>query len=589
MDPVVILAHREVTVAPGATATVTVRVKNLGRRVTAYDLEVLGEAAAWATPVDREITVRPRGGEAETTISFHPPPGSAVETGEVPFAVRATSKVDDGRGTAEGVVCVSAAASLGVVVAPEGVGRWSASYPITIANTGNDAVRIVIVAHDPKGAVELSVAEPVHDLAVGAEVSTTVKARARKPQLKGTPTQHQLSVETADHPFGASIPPAGTSVASPDDPLFHLRTITFQQKPILTRPMIVLLALLPLLLVVLVASRFFLGEDHEPGLATPLPVSSVEVEPTATQLLVRWAPVSGVIGFQVIVDGGAPQPVEGANSLNFTVDGLEPETEHTVQVQSIGPDEAGNSALTEPVTVTTSARPALPAPTDLAVSGSTLSWVFPAPDGIDAADVEFAVYVDGQAGPTVGAGVMTAELDLEPGTHQVTVRARLDDLESDFAAAVTVEVADSGEDDGEGGAGAESADGAGSSGDDGGDGSTEGGGDDVQPAGDIGLVALLRYVPTAPEGQTARPAEVAEDVGRLLRDVAVAFFPVDRNAVQVFDSSGQPQDTPGGDGGWFVYAVDDAWQGVDEVVAFCDQAVDDELIQFCLPAEVTSG
>ena len=93
MDPVVILSSNTVSVGPGQETRVPVRVRNQGRRVESYRIDVVGAPASFSRIDPQTVSVLP-GREAEVDVWFNPPAGASTPTGSLPFAVRATSEVD---------------------------------------------------------------------------------------------------------------------------------------------------------------------------------------------------------------------------------------------------------------------------------------------------------------------------------------------------------------------------------------------------------------------------------------------------------------------------------------------------------------
>lgn len=573
MDPVVIIGTPEVTVQPGGTVRVPVRVKNLDRRITAYDIEVLGDAAEWARPEQPVLTVRARGAEEATGIIFTPPPGAAVASGDIPFAVRATSKVDGARATGEGVITVAAGPAVLLSVAPEAQGRWRAKFPVSMQNTGNAPVRLALTGFDPKGGVEVTVEDDVHSIDVGGEATATIAARLRSPRLRGAPTPHQLTVETRSHPFGAPAPEPGPwpPPATPD-PVQHVRVVTLQQKPILTRGVTMLLALLPLLIIGLIVSRFFTGDDHEPGLATPEAPVGVAAVADSESVLVSWQPVSGAIAYEVRVDNNPAVPVEGAVTNSFQVAELDPETEYAVSVRSLGPEGAGNSEFGDALSVTTDSPPALTVPTGLAWNdaSSTLSWSHD-PGEFSVDDIAYTVFVDGKESTSVTAGVTSTALAIEPGRHEVRVRASLEDIQSDLSAVLVVDVTAPADP----GAGAGGANGPGGGGDDGGPDDAGNGGDPADLGGEGGrqLVVLHRFVP----GDPLAAAQTAEDLQTALDGqfpgATVGTYPAEEFESRFLRPDGTLRVIAEEQAGSWVF-IDRGFVTVTEMVDYCAQLVD---------------
>ena len=74
MDPVVILGAETISVGPGQEARLAVRVRNQGRRVESYRIDVIGVPASFAEVDPRTVSVLP-GREAEVGVMFSVPRG----------------------------------------------------------------------------------------------------------------------------------------------------------------------------------------------------------------------------------------------------------------------------------------------------------------------------------------------------------------------------------------------------------------------------------------------------------------------------------------------------------------------------------
>src|SRR5262249_41496267 len=137
MDPVVILSTDVVSVGPGQEQRVPVRVRNQGRRVESYRVDVVGAPAGFAEVVPPLASVLP-GREAELDVIFRPPGGATTPTGSLGFAVRATSQVDaSSSAAAEGRLELAGVAGLQAwAQETTRTGRWSTKYHLEFANQG---------------------------------------------------------------------------------------------------------------------------------------------------------------------------------------------------------------------------------------------------------------------------------------------------------------------------------------------------------------------------------------------------------------------------------------------------------------------
>jgi nitrogen fixation-related uncharacterized protein len=146
------IAHAQLAVEPGQTATTQVTVINGGSQVEEFAVTVLGPAAAWASVQPASVQVYP--GRQETcTVQFTPPRASATMPGPLRFLVRAASSLHPGR-TAEtaGVLTVGEFRELSATVTPrDSTGRGAARQTIAITNSGNVVESVQLRADDPSG------------------------------------------------------------------------------------------------------------------------------------------------------------------------------------------------------------------------------------------------------------------------------------------------------------------------------------------------------------------------------------------------------------------------------------------------------
>ena len=195
MDPVVTVDADSVSVEPGGQATITVRVRNLSAIVEGFRLDVLGDAAGWARVLPEQLEILPQG-EGLATVLFTPPSGVTTRAGQVPFGVRATSKVDAAASAvAEGDLQVgNVSLSQAKITPATSKGRFSARHRVEFSNWGNTPVRLMLEASDPDNALGFLLAPEMLDLPLGTTRSARLKVRARKPFFRGTPQRRSFRV-----------------------------------------------------------------------------------------------------------------------------------------------------------------------------------------------------------------------------------------------------------------------------------------------------------------------------------------------------------------------------------------------------------
>jgi hypothetical protein len=413
MDPVVILGTDSVAVGPGEQARLPVRIRNQSRRVESYRVDVVGAAAGFARVDPTPVSVLP-GREAEVSIIFTPPGGASAPSGTVPFAVRATSEVEARySAVAEGTLQLAGVAGLQMWAANNAAsGRWSGRYQLEFANQGNAGARLAVSGRDPSAALRVSVEQDLIDLRPGARATTRVKAKTRQPFLRGTPVNRQIQVDCRNVPFGALAPEPGMA-PTPGDPDHRTLQLTFQQKPVLSKLTVVLMALAVGLLVALAVLRLRQTDELALDVTAPEAPPTFTAQPAgSTSVFLQWTPVPNALGYQIrqtTRDGemGSEVAVVDAATRSHAVDELDAGQDYCFAVIAVGPEGAANSAPTPHQCATTAAPSALAPPDGLVVTPEgagvfALQWTHPDVEG-----VEFAVLVDNTRQPDLVVGLST--------------------------------------------------------------------------------------------------------------------------------------------------------------------------------------
>jgi hypothetical protein len=430
VDPIVILDTPASGVTPGAELHLGVRVRNPGRRVEGYELAVLGPLGPFSRLEPAELSVFP-GREEAAELVVAPPSTSVAPSGTIPIAVRARSLVDPAASSvAETDIDVGGSAGLDArAVQTMRRGRWSARFAVELTNRGNTPLRLILVGHDPAGDLSFKIHPETVDIAPGGRVVSSVKARARQPFLRGSAVVRPFEVACHDFPFGRAKPLPGTP-ATPGDALYRNFPMQLQQQPVVSKVMMAVagLAVLGAALVFLLFARQGSGASTF-GFDAPGEPTGVAATPSSsTSITVRWVPVAGATGYDVLSDGGQKlndQPIEALQS-QFEQTDLEPQSEHCYTVVALGPNGEGGtrqSGPSEETCTTTPPQSTVPPPTDVRSATDAgqlvLEW-----EHEDADNHEFLVVVDGatdQASRFDGSGrPFPVE---EPGTYGVQVIA----------------------------------------------------------------------------------------------------------------------------------------------------------------------
>jgi hypothetical protein len=196
-----VISANSVQVEPGASAAVTVTIRNTGAVVDHFHVDVLGDAVAWATVTPTTLPLFPDA-QGLVTIDFHPPRASNVPAGSVPFGVRVASEVNPGDATVEeGTLEVGAFTGMHAEMVPEiSRGRGVGRHQIAFDNLGNAPLVLGFRATDPENTLRFDFRprNPVGQPGTATIVRLGVRPRHRI--LLGSPRTYrfQLVVQPKD-------------------------------------------------------------------------------------------------------------------------------------------------------------------------------------------------------------------------------------------------------------------------------------------------------------------------------------------------------------------------------------------------------
>jgi hypothetical protein len=180
------LAAGEPIVQPGETTKRTIKIRNTGQVVDNFLIDVVGDAAAWATAEPKEVNLFP-GAEAEATITFAPPKSPNVRAGLVPFAVRVLSREDTaGSVVEEGEIEIAPFSELAAEIVPRTVkAKRRAKSEIAVDNVGNVPVNVQLLVEDPEQQLKGTVDPPAISLEPGKATFADVDVRPVNTFWKG--------------------------------------------------------------------------------------------------------------------------------------------------------------------------------------------------------------------------------------------------------------------------------------------------------------------------------------------------------------------------------------------------------------------
>jgi hypothetical protein len=384
-DPVVRLETTQLTVQPGGQVRAEFTVLNPGTIVESYTLDVVGEQPIpWAEVTPPVLSVYPQQQETATVV-FNPPTGPTGPAGIVPFGIRAKSQVDPlNSAVVEGQLEIGQVFGLQAKLTPvTSSGRWRGLHTIQFSNWGNSPARLRIVASDPDQALGFLIRPDVVDVPLGSTVTARIKARTRKPVLRGSTSRLPFKVvgePDPPRPFGMPETPGV-------DPSRPTADGAFTQKPILTRGVITAATVAGAALIGILAFTLTRGgADASPkGDQVTLPAKPVLLSAKATgpnTIALVWSPLTNIDSYALhhIDQAGnkdeTEQGIDAANNAK-TVKGLEANTTYCYTLNGVngkfqGPVSNKLCAKTLPPVVTPTPSVATSGtPTDGATGGPT--------------------------------------------------------------------------------------------------------------------------------------------------------------------------------------------------------------------------
>jgi hypothetical protein len=174
------------SVEAGAETTCEVRIWNVGDVVDAFDVQVLGPAAAWTTVEPATVPLFP-GASGVARLTFRPPRDASVPAGPMPFGARVVSQAA-GPATAvveEGSLDVGPFTEVSAELLPRtSHGRFSGHHRIHLSNRGNTPAAVRLAGSDAEQALTFSLGRGI--VAVGPGRAAFANIRARVAHLSWT-------------------------------------------------------------------------------------------------------------------------------------------------------------------------------------------------------------------------------------------------------------------------------------------------------------------------------------------------------------------------------------------------------------------
>jgi hypothetical protein len=209
------LSSPDLVVAPGAETRTQLRIRNTGAVVDQFDLQVLGDAADWATVEPTSISLFP-GAEQTVEVVFHPAKVSSIVAGRTTFAVKASSHEDpQGSSVEEGVIEVLSFDDRNAELIPRtSKGKRSAVHDLAIDNRGNASINLAFAGLDPEGSLTYEFEPAQLTVEPGTAQFAKVKVKRAKHFWRGPNKTLPFSV-SADEEGHPPLMVDGTMVQLP--------------------------------------------------------------------------------------------------------------------------------------------------------------------------------------------------------------------------------------------------------------------------------------------------------------------------------------------------------------------------------------
>lgn len=195
MGASVTLVTPSIAVEPGAEVGVEVRVRNTGTVVDEFTLDVVGDAAAWATVDPLTISLFP-GAEGTSRILFRPPRAATTPPGATTFGLRARSREDPaGSAVEEGSIDVAAFVEPFAELVPRtSRGSRGATHELAVDNRGNIRLNAQVEASDADRLLTFDVNPPGVVVDAGMAGFTKVRLKPAQRFWRGQPKSRSFQV-----------------------------------------------------------------------------------------------------------------------------------------------------------------------------------------------------------------------------------------------------------------------------------------------------------------------------------------------------------------------------------------------------------
>ena len=189
------LDHDHLLVDPGGEVRGQITVRNTGTVVDQFGLEVLGDAAGWATIEPASLSLFP-GAEGMATFAIRPPRLWSTRPGSVALGLRAASKEDPaGSVVEEAMLEIGTFSEASAEVSPRtSHGRFGAIHEIAVDNRGNVPVEAAVAGSDEDRQLKFETVPPSTIVESGSVGITRLRVRPNKRFWRGPARTRRFQV-----------------------------------------------------------------------------------------------------------------------------------------------------------------------------------------------------------------------------------------------------------------------------------------------------------------------------------------------------------------------------------------------------------
>jgi hypothetical protein len=189
------LDHDHLLVDPGGEVRGQITVRNTGTVVDQFGLEVLGDAAGWATIEPASLSLFP-GAEGTATFAIRPPRLWSTRPGPVALGLRAASKEDPaGSVVEEAMLEIGTFSETSAEVSPRtSHGRFGAIHEIAVDNRGNVPVEAAVAGTDEDHQLKFETVPPSTIVESGSVGIARLRVRPKKRFWRGPARTRRFQV-----------------------------------------------------------------------------------------------------------------------------------------------------------------------------------------------------------------------------------------------------------------------------------------------------------------------------------------------------------------------------------------------------------